>query len=54
MGRKCGVRLYDAGCLPRVETNKSLNDWLLQYAGDEDDDQTIRSTLGNYCFQEVV
>ena len=31
---------------PEFETNKSLNDWLLQYAGDEDDDQTIRSTLG--------
>ena len=32
------------------ETNKSLNDWLLQYAGDEDYDQTIRSTLGKLLF----
>jgi len=35
---------------PAFETNKSLNDWLLQYAGDEDDDQTIRSTLGKLLF----
>ena len=35
---------------PEFETNKSLNDWLLQYAGDEDDDQTIRSTLGKLLF----
>ena len=52
MGRKCGVR-YDAGCLPAFETNKSLNDWLLQYAGDDDDDQTIRSTLGKLLFSGV-
>ncbi|MDA9689507.1 ABC-F family ATPase [Betaproteobacteria bacterium] len=35
---------------PAFETNKSLNDWLLQHAGDEDDDQTIRSTLGKLLF----
>ena len=35
---------------PAFETNKSLNDWLLQFAGDEDDDQTIRSTLGKLLF----
>ncbi len=35
---------------PAFETNKSLNDWLLQYAGDDDDDQTIRSTLGKLLF----
>ena len=34
---------------PEFETNKS-NDWLLQHAGDEDDDQTIRSTLGKLLF----
>ena len=35
---------------PEFETNKSLNDWLLQYAGDEHDDQSIRSTLGKLLF----
>ena len=35
---------------PAFETNKSLNDWLLQYAGSDDDDQTIRSTLGKLLF----
>ena len=35
---------------PEFETEKSLNDWLAQYAGDEDDDQAIRATLGKLLF----